>query len=99
MQKSENKIKPMYFWSDGYKEHGILDPDYKKIKKEELSADISDTDENEFVFESSAVKVTNRQTKRRKLRNFLKSEVQRALRYARFYRGREGANNEWHNTL
>jgi hypothetical protein len=84
MQKSENKIKPMYFWSDGYEEYGILRPDHKKIKEEELAADVDDK-EDEFVFDP-VIKKTNRQAKRRKLRNFLKSEAQKALRWARFYR-------------
>jgi hypothetical protein len=83
MQKSENKIKPMYFWSDGYKEFGILEPDHKKIKEDELVD--ANEEESEFIFEPT-IKISNRQTKRRKLRNFLKSEVQKALRYARFYR-------------
>ena len=83
MQKSENKIKPMYFWSDGYEEYGILRPDHKKIREYELAADVDNT-ESEFLFERE-IKKTNRQIKRRKLRNFLKSRVQRALRYARFY--------------
>ena len=83
MQKSENKIKPMYFWCDGYREYGILQPDHKRIKEDELLADVDEI-ENEFVFEP-VKKVSNRQLKRRKLRNFLKSQVQKALRYARFY--------------
>ena len=86
MQKSENKIKPMYFWSDGYKEYGILEPDPKKIKEDEL-VDV-DCAENEFLFERTIIK-TNKQQKRRQLRNFLKSKVQKALRYARFYRNKE----------
>ena len=85
MQKSENKIKPMYFWSDGYEEHGIFRNDLKKIREDELAAAVDSTEESEFVFEPVTT-VTNRQSKRRKLKNFLKSEVQRALRYARFYR-------------
>ena len=73
----------MYFWSDGYKEYGVLSPDPKRITEEEL-LDV-DAEEAEFVFER-VNNVTNRQAKRRKLRNFLKSEAQRALRWARFYR-------------
>ena len=84
MQKSENKIKPMYFWSDGYEEHGIFRNDLKKIREDEL-VEVESIEENEFIFESPPP-VTNRQAKRRRLKNFLKSEVQRALRYARFYR-------------
>ena len=75
----------MYFWSDGYEEYGILRPDPKRIRDEEL-VDVNG-EENEFVFEPVA-KASNRQDKRRKLRNFLKSKVQKALRYARFYRHR-----------
>lgn len=85
MQKSENKIKPMHFWSDGYEEHGIFRNDLKKIREDELAAAVDSAEENEFVFEP-VVLVANRQAKRRKLRNFLKSKVQKALRYARFYR-------------
>ncbi len=55
MQKSENKIKPMYFWSDGYEEYGILRPDHKKIKEEELAAAVDDK-EDEFLFQSTAKK-------------------------------------------
>lgn len=86
MQKSENKIKPMYFWSDGYEEYGILRPDHKKIKEDELSADVNDKEENEFVFEPTN-KAINKQIKlkKRRLKKFLKSEVQRALRYAKLY--------------
>ena len=79
MQKSENKIKPMYFWSDGYDEYGILGPTPKKPIKDELEADVDDS-ENEFIFESLD-KVSVRQTKKRKLKRFLKSRVQRALEY------------------
>ncbi len=50
MQKSENKIKPMYFWSDGYKECGVLEPDPKKIREEEL-VDVTDDNVSEYVFE------------------------------------------------
>lgn len=74
----------MYFWSDGYKEYGILSPDPKRIKEDEL-VDVTDDNVPAYVF-APIVKKTNRQTKRRKLKNFLKSEVQKALRYARFYR-------------
>lgn len=81
MQKSENKIKPMYFWSDGYEEYGILRPDHKKIKEDELEADV-DESENEFIFESID-KVLNKQNKikKKKFKKLLKSEVQRALKY------------------
>ena len=74
----------MYFWSDGYEEYGILRPDHKKIKEDELAADVDDKEE-EFIFEN-VNKNKSRQNRKRKLKKFLKSEVQRVLRYARFYR-------------
>jgi hypothetical protein len=79
MQKSENKIKPMYFWSDGYEEYGILRPDHKKIREDEL-VEVAETEENEFLFEPLDT-VSVRQIKKRKLKRFLKSKVQRALEY------------------
>jgi len=88
MQKSENKIKPMYFWSDGYKECGILEPDPKKIKEDELSSD-ADEVETKFIFEP-ADKVSVRQIKKRKLKKFLKSKVQRALEYIEWKKRKYG---------
>jgi len=88
MNKSENKIKPMYFWSDGYEEYGIFRPDHKRLLKDELEADVDDK-ADEFIFEP-ADKVSIRQAKRRKLRRFLKSKVQRALEYIEWKKRKYG---------
>lgn len=81
MQKSENKIKPMYFWSDGYEEHGMFGSDLKKIREDELAADVDDKAE-EFVFEP-VDRALNKQSKikKKKFKKLLKSRVQRALAY------------------
>ena len=70
----------MYFWSDGYEEYGILRKDHKRIREEELAAKVDDI-EDKFLFEP-VNKVSVRQNKKRKLKRFLKSKVQRALDYA-----------------
>jgi len=71
----------MYFWSDGYEEYGILRPDHKKIKEDELAADVDD-DEEEFIFEP-VDRDLNKQSKikKKKIKKILKSKVQRALAY------------------
>lgn len=73
MQKSENKIKPMYFWSDGSDEYGILGPTPKKPIKDELEADV-DNVENELEIENKG-KFIKRSIKRRSLKAFLKKKV------------------------
>ena len=79
----------MYFWSDGYEEYGILRPDHKKIKEDELEADVDENTENEFIFES-VDKVSVRQIKKRNLHRFLKSKVQKALEYIEWKKIRYG---------
>lgn len=85
MQKSENKIKPMYFWSDGYEEYGILRPDHKKIKEDELEIDV-DEKEEEFIFEPiKLVKKKKKMSAKEEFKRWFKSHLERQRQNGRWY--------------
>lgn len=85
MNKSENKIKPMSFWSDGYKEYGLLEPDPKRIKDDEL-VDITEDNVPEYVFEPPK-KCTKRSAKRKSLKGFVRSLEEKMRQNKRYTRG------------
>lgn len=78
MQKSENKIKPMSFYSDGYKEYGILESSHGKPNEEELEADESSCENNG--------KFIKRSAKRRNLKSVLKKIAEVFRQSRRYYR-------------
>jgi hypothetical protein len=82
MQKSENKIKPMYFWSDGYEEHGMFRNNLKKIREDEL-VDVDENEENEFVFKSAVKK--KKKSVADDFKRWCRKHRERLKLYARFY--------------
>lgn len=86
MQKSENKIKPMYFWSDGYEEYGILRPDHKKIREDEFAAAVDSTEENEFVFEPiKAIKKKKKISAKQEFKRWFRAHLERQRQNDRWY--------------
>lgn len=86
MQKSENKIKPMYFWSDGYEEYGILRPDHKKIREDELTAAVDETEENEFVFEPiKPIKKKKKISAAQEFKQWFRAHLERQRQNGRWY--------------
>lgn len=82
MQKSENKIKPMYSWGDSDEEYGLFRNDLKKIRDEEI-VDVDEA-EDEFEFEQHS-KIISRQSKKRTLKNFLRRKAEFFRRHKYLY--------------